>query len=554
MRNCHVRRLTIQAPDALAARCGAQQVEDGLRTAGLPGESSRLLIVRRLDLGVLPPAATPSAVAQRIERTLAELPSRAVAAAGAAAAAADAVWFADELEPCVLLAVHAAGGRPPAGWFWPRAVAGWQSSGTAAEAVRCALQAASQLPEGPAAVAQVVAALLAAGLLDRALEALRPEDGPPLLAQCGWQPAAGTGAGEHAGPRTGSPAGPPSGPHAPLRPHGAGSAAARAAAHAPQLARWSARWGAGDARTLWLAAALLAATQPALAGDGSLGVRAGAWLRRVHALPARPAAADGQGVEGTHTPPRTGRSVDAAPSGAHDNSAGSRPGGGAAQRSADYVSPSNPPGMTGPAPAAGTRPAATSPDQSQLHKSGHGTADEPAAPRPEADLWWRGLPLHETRAAGIWFLLPLLRQLGLAAHLAAHPELAAAGLGWCVLEEVAQRLAVPVGDPLWRELAPPRTPAGDCAKLMRAAGAWCDQVETWCAEQATLSLADIVLRTGWLYTTRTHVDLFFDLGAVDLRVRRLGLDLDPGWVPWLGRVVTFYYEAGMAAWATQLGN
>jgi hypothetical protein len=28
---------------------------------------------------------------------------------------------------------------------------------------------------------------------------------------------------------------------------------------------------------------------------------------------------------------------------------------------------------------------------------------------------------------------------------------------------------------------------------------------------------------------------------VDIEVRRAGLDLDPGWVPWLGRVVTFGY-------------
>jgi hypothetical protein len=28
---------------------------------------------------------------------------------------------------------------------------------------------------------------------------------------------------------------------------------------------------------------------------------------------------------------------------------------------------------------------------------------------------------------------------------------------------------------------------------------------------------------------------------VDLRIRWAGLDLDPGWLPWLGRVVSFRY-------------
>jgi len=28
---------------------------------------------------------------------------------------------------------------------------------------------------------------------------------------------------------------------------------------------------------------------------------------------------------------------------------------------------------------------------------------------------------------------------------------------------------------------------------------------------------------------------------VDIDIRRVGLDIDPGWVPWLGRTVTFHY-------------
>ena len=42
----------------------------------------------------------------------------------------------------------------------------------------------------------------------------------------------------------------------------------------------------------------------------------------------------------------------------------------------------------------------------------------------------------------------------------------------------------------------------------------------------------------------THADLHFGLADSDLRVRRLGLDIDPGWLPWFGRVVGFHYGAG----------
>jgi len=41
--------------------------------------------------------------------------------------------------------------------------------------------------------------------------------------------------------------------------------------------------------------------------------------------------------------------------------------------------------------------------------------------------------------------------------------------------------------------------------------------------------------------TATHVDVEFPESAVRLPVRLAGLDFNPGWVPWLGRVVTFHY-------------
>lgn len=47
--------------------------------------------------------------------------------------------------------------------------------------------------------------------------------------------------------------------------------------------------------------------------------------------------------------------------------------------------------------------------------------------------------------------------------------------------------------------------------------------------------AIIERRPGWIEAT-------FRLDDVDIDVRRAGLDLDPGWVPWLGHVVRFRYE------------
>jgi hypothetical protein len=44
--------------------------------------------------------------------------------------------------------------------------------------------------------------------------------------------------------------------------------------------------------------------------------------------------------------------------------------------------------------------------------------------------------------------------------------------------------------------------------------------------------------------TRTHVDVLFPAAAADVRIRAAALDTNPGWVPWLGRVVQFHYLEG----------
>jgi hypothetical protein len=56
-------------------------------------------------------------------------------------------------------------------------------------------------------------------------------------------------------------------------------------------------------------------------------------------------------------------------------------------------------------------------------------------------------------------------------------------------------------------------------------------------------LAGVVRRAARVVTTRTHVDVLFRLADTDLRIRAAGLDSDPRWVPWLGRVVQFHYLA-----------
>jgi hypothetical protein len=54
--------------------------------------------------------------------------------------------------------------------------------------------------------------------------------------------------------------------------------------------------------------------------------------------------------------------------------------------------------------------------------------------------------------------------------------------------------------------------------------------------------AAVFSQPGRIAVTRTHVDVILDLEQIDLTVRISGLDQNPGWVPSLGRIVSFHFE------------
>lgn len=61
---------------------------------------------------------------------------------------------------------------------------------------------------------------------------------------------------------------------------------------------------------------------------------------------------------------------------------------------------------------------------------------------------------------------------------------------------------------------------------------------------AGMSLRQLVNRNGQLACSRTHFDILIQTRQMDIRIRRAGLDIDPGWVAWLARVVQFHYDDG----------
>jgi hypothetical protein len=173
-----------------------------------------------------------------------------------------------------------------------------------------------------------------------------------------------------------------------------------------------------------------------------------------------------------------------------------------------------------------------------------------------------------TEAGGLFFLVAAMQRLGMGDALHRHPALLEADLPGRVLLRVAERARVPADDPAVRCLEDARDagetgaryafqapaawsrlaaragdapPAWDAAALDDVVEAWVTALRRVCRRHARIGLWDVVRRPGRMSFTRTHVDVTFALRGADVRIRAAGLDVDPGWVPWLGRVIAYHY-------------
>jgi hypothetical protein len=162
-----------------------------------------------------------------------------------------------------------------------------------------------------------------------------------------------------------------------------------------------------------------------------------------------------------------------------------------------------------------------------------------------ASLVWSGLPPCNTSYAGFLFLIPLLSQLGIDAWLANHPLLLEWDWPRHLLLRIAAQLGIPPEDPVLAALAAEGLEPGPQVVVLNSISRhWSKMLRRWSQAPGRLSLAALVHRPGSLVWQRTHLDLYLDHRQAEIRVRRLGLDLDPGWVSWLALVVQFHYRSG----------
>ncbi len=62
---------------------------------------------------------------------------------------------------------------------------------------------------------------------------------------------------------------------------------------------------------------------------------------------------------------------------------------------------------------------------------------------------------------------------------------------------------------------------------------------------ARMNWAEMAKRPGEINATRTYLEITMPQSALEVRARKAGFDLDPGWLPWLNKVVLFHYSCQM---------
>ena len=484
-----IRTLNLTVPDDSGARRAEQLCREAFRLASVPGDGlPGRLVFRELNLGSIEANSGAQSLARRIGALLRDAAAAAVPFQAPLAAQAACVRIAHESDVWFELARRATAAAPfeVNAWFWSLLVPG----------VTQRMDRKLTLARSIDGLIEQGAAELLPALLEQQLEAdgaqswvavMSEHQALRALAALGYTQYADAHASDHVAT--------------------ASWATAISAALAPRwrslVGRMIADSGATSARSVWLAHAVLHAHGHRLEANQAR-VAACALARHV--------------AHANHAAPPSGSSPQLAAPSPVD--------------SADSI-------------------AATNLETSERSQ-------------PIAQAW--------SESAGLYFALHILHRLEFPRLLCEQPALANAELARRVLTRLADSLDVAADDPVralliglppqpharrefavaasWpatffdaaqREQHAPMAAPPAAASIDVAVDAWERALRAWLALRTELDLPSLVRRRGRVALTRTHLDIVFDLNSADVRIRKAGLDLDLGYVPYLRRVIQFHF-------------
>lgn len=148
-----------------------------------------------------------------------------------------------------------------------------------------------------------------------------------------------------------------------------------------------------------------------------------------------------------------------------------------------------------------------------------------------------------TTQGGLLYLLNVLNRSEMRALMLEYAEQLPSGWAW--LYRLGQELQLCEDDSLVDFIALqlglesrsgllhlPVLPARD--QVLNLVQRWYGRTEVW--------QADLLRLPAEIRYSPSHVDMYAAMATIRLPVRMAGLDINPGWLPWLGKVVNFHYD------------
>jgi hypothetical protein len=565
-----IHRLQLRCERESDARSLAIRFEDALRTATLPDTGGRLVFLRRLDLGKIRGDSTSTALSLLIAEAFEREKSSCVHATDIGAGNAPAVWFRDALEAHTSLAQCVLAGTRTDAWFWRKAVPSVSLDGPVTEILRAIVLSLAATPEAPTAVPHWAAALVRAGHARAIVEMFDSKTSTALERAIGLPPPiepAVSSIDNEAGVRS--------------APQGARS-------HAISVSHPQHRRDATDVLERWFskigdsvaASVLRRSIGGSLEHDipfGEHDTPQRSSLRSASDIPLEAdsatsietvASISGSRLEPANSHLRVAR--DQRSNAANDALAAVRD---SLQSTTDAESPllfeerrtshgDRAWGLRGAETLVGgigflfgvlIRLGYVEWLEAQPQWS-----DRPILPlffarvltsvgAPDHDPAWALTTCRETtEPAPADFIAPQRWRDGLSARRTAALRHGTHELGaWT---DASGRLLLAAW---WQSQSMPDAVVGATHRRSSislkdpdrvVADAWFIATRRWLRRYGKIGLHDLVHRPARLEITATHLDVWFDPAHADLRVRKAGLDIDPGWLPWWGRAVAFHYE------------
>jgi len=608
-----VRRLKISSRNEATLASDLHALQDALNTASFPGvQPNGLLLVRKLDLGVIRPHSSNQGLSHSIDNRIQSLRLQSVCIDDEDAPGNDVVWFSDPAQAVFRLVYLVANNHQIQAWYWPVLFPDYSPEMSLEEVLILVSRDFIDTEFRLWVMAAVIQQLCVHGLTQKMLASINPSLAQVLLFDSG------------------------------IDPHQKSSIIT--GRNSPSLAdlcvteSWQEvielsikRWGRNDVRTLWMAVNALVIKNPAMVKAGQL------LMQEVHTVLDqidqkikidRDAYSSYSSDEyadlsaGTSSEQTTGRNepVNSSQSyRANERELDSMQNNVLSMREINqYYQPRPNPDVH---EEHRLEPIVPTEQKSKQKNDFQQTGSATPGINTNSDFVQQPLytGLLFNRQSGFVFLISLLEHLCINDCLAMNPKLASINLPVRVLRLVAKRMHIESHHPLYQAL--PEQAAVDQEKIISficplfwvslsnpfpeqqavlyrinikgAPGQCCitdrgrklllyigddkpsalpewikqcqvldwpelydypkpDDVETtiqllisrYLFRYAGIGLRSLITRGGRIAYTRTHLDIIFSFDQMDIRIRKAGLDINPGWVSWLGKVVQFHYESG----------